>query len=618
MLKKHYILLIIFLILSSSAWCNQWQEQVDSLKALIAVETSDATIAELNLEIAEELMLNQPENSYKYLQDALISAEKIVDTALLYECNLGLSDFYSIMNNYESSLEYLYLALDLIENDKSKISACHNRLSEIFYFNDDMDKSIYHSRIAIALDYEMGDTLDLSYDFHNIGTWHLEKEIYDSALYYLYKAIQYHSYISDESNSLFISHLGQTFTYMDQFDSALYYHFKALHLDSLYESEYEVAIDENYISNTYLRKKDYDKAIYYANKSLDRAEAMGLMDIMHYNYEQLYLTYKEKGDFKTALEYAILQNNYADSLREKNKEVIIQGLDAKYRFNQQKQQIELQNIENLLLRKQKTSLLILSILGLLLFISALFIVIQVTQKHKAKQKLLGELKKANSSKDKLISVISHDLRSSIGTIRNSFEVFRDKSLDQKTKDELLESFFPVVDSTYDLLENLLTWANYGKDDLKPSIKIIDIKPILEKAIHHTQHLADSKQIEILNKVNSTRVLADTNMLATIIRNLISNAVKFSNPNSQVIISSFISDETVIVNVKDNGIGMKPEVLERIFVEPTEYHSKGTRGERGSGLGLSMCKSFIETLKGRIWAKSEVKKGSTFFFSIPLA
>jgi signal transduction histidine kinase len=128
----------------------------------------------------------------------------------------------------------------------------------------------------------------------------------------------------------------------------------------------------------------------------------------------------------------------------------------------------------------------------------------------------------------------------------------------------MKSFFPVVDSTYDLLENLLTWAKYGKESLDPMFEQVDIKSIVEKSILHTSHLAISKNISIINHVEETIVLADRNMLLTVVRNLISNAIKFSQPKSQVVVSSATSSSIAEIKIKDFGVGMKENVLNNIF------------------------------------------------------
>ena len=107
------------------------------------------------------------------------------------------------------------------------------------------------------------------------------------------------------------------------------------------------------------------------------------------------------------------------------------------------------------------------------------------------------------------------------------------------------------------------------------------------------------------------------MILCVLRNLISNSIKFSHPNSKVTIQSEIKKDMCIVSVSDEGIGIKPEVLKKIFESPQDLHSSGTMGERGSGLGIALCRTFIQKHRGKLWAESVPEKGSTFFFSIPV-
>lgn len=616
MYYSRLIIISLILLIGSVARCGEWQSRIDSLKATIDKETNDSALCDLHLSLAEEYFLNKPQNTLLHLQEALLLADKLADSNFLYATYLGISDYYNLMNDYQGAMDYSIKAIEMAKN-KSQKATCHNSLSEIFYFNDDMEKSLFHARKAYNINKAIGDTGQLSIDMNTIGSWHLEVENYDSALYYLYNAHQLHQLYYHEESALILSNIGQTYSYMNKFDSALHHQYRAYELDSLNESEYEMCIDENYISNTYLRKKDFDKAISYALKSLHRSEQLDLSDMMYYNYQQLSETYEYIGDFETALKFAKLSNQYADTVRDQNKDAITLGLEAKYQFNQQKQLIASKNLENSLLKKQKKLLLLLTILGLLLFLFTLLIIKQVYQRHKARKKLLQEIEKANVSKDRILSVISHDLRSSIGTIKNTIELTQEDDLEPEEINNILANFYPVVESTYDLLENLLSWAYYNKEDLKPSISHVGIKQVTENAIIHVQHLADSKSIEIINVIEDITCLADSNMLAIVVRNLLSNAIKFSNPNSKVYISSCISNKMCEVTIKDKGIGIQPDVLENLFTSPTDYHTKGTRGERGSGLGLTMCKSFIDNLGGSISAESVAGNGSSFTFRLPV-
>lgn len=609
------ILLAFLVFIPLSGYSQEDTKEIDSLIAILNSDIPDSIKGPINIEVFDLLHIDDIKRSHHFLHDAYTIANRINDTALLFECYIAYSDFYSIMNDYDLALPYIYKALDITSSKKNR-ATCHNRLSELFYFTDNMDKSISHARIALQIDLEINDTAQFIIDYHNIGTWHLELNNFDSALHYLYIARKYHSYIDDTESPLILCHLGQTYSYSNVFDSALHYQFEALRLDSLFESEYDVAIDENYISNTYLRKKEYNNALKYAYKSYERSQKLGLIDLLLYNSELLSDAYEQKGDFEKALKYSKLQNEYADSIREINSETALLGYEAKYNFKQQEELIEAKNAENNLLRKQKSLLILLIFFGILLLISTLLIIRQVTQRHKARKKLLYEIEKANASKEQLISVISHDLRSSIGTLRNSMKLINDEQLDPDTQNELISGYYPIVDSTYDLLENLLTWSQYNKDDLRPNIDEVDIKSIIDKAIVHVHHLAETKNILIQNNTDNITCVADKQMLSIVARNLLSNAIKFSHKNTSVLIQSRFEDNMCKISIEDQGIGIKPEILKNIFVRSTEFHTKGTLGERGSGLGLSLCKSFIEIQGGQIWVESIVNNGSTFTFSIP--
>lgn len=616
-MKKFFFTISLILIVSVRfAYCN-WQNRIDSLKILLVQADEDTTRIRLNLDLGNNLLSNLPESSLEYFVKAKELSEQINDTNYLISSMIGISDFYTLVNEYSTSLEIVYQATKLSKNNLNLLAKCHNRLANIYFSLEDYKLSLHHNRISLQLDLERGDYTRVAVDYHNISSYFLEIDNYDSALYYIYKAYAINQNKPGHTESYHLSHLGLIYTYMNKFDSAFYYHKLAFKADSLAELNYEMCIDEYYMALTHFKNKDYSMAVQFSEKSIKRARKLKIFDIFVFNYELLYKLYESKGEYKEAFKYALLRNDYADSLRIKGKQSLIQSLETKYKFDEQQRQLTITEAKNDLLEKQKALLIILSVVSILLLTSTIIIILQISRRHKANRELLLELEKANHSKEKLISILSHDLRGSIGTLRNAVELIIDDALDYQSVNELMKSFFPVVDSTYDLLENLLTWAKYGKETLEPSFEQIDIKAVVDKSIKHTSHLADSKTIRIINNVEEASVLADRNMLQTIVRNLISNAVKFSHSRSNVTITCYATSSVAEISISDGGIGMKPEVLSKIFSTPVDYHSKGTMGERGSGLGLSICKTFVEVMGGQIWAESELGKGSTFYFTIPV-
>jgi PAS domain S-box-containing protein len=238
----------------------------------------------------------------------------------------------------------------------------------------------------------------------------------------------------------------------------------------------------------------------------------------------------------------------------------------------------------------------------------------------------SELKIANQTKDKFFSIIAHDLKNPIGSIRNLLEliVLHGKSLETEEIDKLINTAYKASINTFELLENLMEWARIqrGKIDFKPVF--LSIKPILEKSLSVTKSIAESKSIAIKHSIpDDMQAYCDRDFLNTIFRNLITNAIKFSKNNSQIMISASQGKEIdekydgyYVFSIKDFGVGMSKTIVENLFQLDRVQSMPGTSGERGTGLGLVLCKEFIELHGGEIWVESEEGIGSTFYFTIP--
>ena len=230
-----------------------------------------------------------------------------------------------------------------------------------------------------------------------------------------------------------------------------------------------------------------------------------------------------------------------------------------------------------------------------------------------------KLRKLNNQKDKLFSVIAHDLRNSITGSTGIFEFLSDGP-DGFSKEELfdyLKHFEKSLSHSTILLENLLMWARNQFRNVSINLEIKNLRNIVDTIIDLVELQASEKQIKIHNEVpDHLSINADPDMLMTILRNLLTNAIKFSNSGGKVVISAEETELDVRIWVKDNGVGMNNETLEKIFDKEIHYTSKGTHNEKGSGLGLDLCIDFVEKHYGTITAKSTPGKGSTFVFNLP--
>jgi len=236
-------------------------------------------------------------------------------------------------------------------------------------------------------------------------------------------------------------------------------------------------------------------------------------------------------------------------------------------------------------------------------------------KRKLSEKALEE---ALKTKDKFFSIIAHDLKNPFGSLRTLSECL--KVSDSLTKEEINE-FAEVIHTSacqgFDLLENLLEWSRSQRGNIKWEPKEFDLNELVETNINLIQANIHKKQIKLsFDSVSNKNVFADKYMIDTIIRNLLANAVKFTYIKGNIEISLFENEKQYVFSIKDDGKGISAENQTKLFDMDNQYSSKGTAMETGTGLGLILCKEFIDNNNGEIWVESELGKGSCFSFSVP--
>jgi signal transduction histidine kinase len=590
---------------------QRWQQHVDSLERLLDQEKTDTGKINRYIELHFALISNKPEKALEYSIAAEELAESIKDTNLIVSALLRQCDFFNQIGDYTSTFEIAYKALELAGSNTDLLRICHNRIASAHSGLGNAQETLFHNRKALHYSSINGDSTVIARDLHNIGGVFIELEKFDSALYYLRFTNNYSKRITGKADPYSLSNIGRVYNEIGKHDSALIYHLEAYMYDSLDFQEYLLGIDEQYLAYTYKNLKQYTLAKKYARKSLSRSYKLDATDLALENYKYLYEIYAEEGNYRKAFEDALMYSKTADSVSEQQGQSIILGLETKYKFQEQAQRLNL-------LENQRTLFIKLTIVSVLFVISMIIIVLLAYRRHRATKELMKELEMANESKERLLSIISHDLRGSVGTMRTAARAISEGMTDIEDARALLENFYPVADSTYDLLENLLTWAKLNQQKIIPEFAGINLYEITQKSIEHTNHTALSKHVSIDNMIDpDLEVEADRNMILSVVRNLITNAIKFSHPKTIVTITSEVKGSEAIISVADEGVGIEPEVLAKLFHSPEDIQSSGTMGERGSGLGISICRTFLESHNGRLWAESTVGRGSTFNFSLPL-
>ena len=232
----------------------------------------------------------------------------------------------------------------------------------------------------------------------------------------------------------------------------------------------------------------------------------------------------------------------------------------------------------------------------------------------------AQLRDANSGKDKFFSIISHDLRSPFSTLLGYAQRMTD-SADALTKEQIVEYAFKlraIAERSNGLLENLLSWARMQRGAMEYTPERFDLHDIALDISDLFFPKAEQKGIRLHSAIPpQTPAYADYSMITTVLRNLVSNALKFTSAGGEIQMSARRDGDAVEVAVTDTGAGMSEEGLSKIFRLDAQYTQTGTHGETGTGLGLLLCKEFVEKNHGRIWVESELGKGSAFKFTLPV-
>jgi len=228
------------------------------------------------------------------------------------------------------------------------------------------------------------------------------------------------------------------------------------------------------------------------------------------------------------------------------------------------------------------------------------------------------LEKSNQEKDKFFSIIAHDLKNPMAAMLLGGDMLYSMydAFDDVKRKQHIGMLWDSSKQVSKLLENLLEWARSQTGTMEFKPKMQNFAPIVSINIDLLQYNAESKGIKISNRLdNSYEAKFDSNMITTVLRNLISNAIKYTPKNGEINISAKENENYVTICVADNGVGMRPDVLAKLFKLDSKQSIPGTENERGTGLGLLLCKEFVEKNGGKIWAESQEGKGSQFYFTL---
>ncbi len=573
-----------------------------------------------------------------FMQEA-ISIYKDLNNAENYAIDLNsLGTAYYQIGMYDKALscyiESNRLRIEL--DDYPGISKTYINIGMIYrdlsYF--DMAKGYFNKGLKWAKISEVSDVI--GYSYNSIGSLHEKEGNLDSALYYYLKSI--HSYTDKGYNIAIMNqtNVGRVYLAKKEYEKAEEYLGSALEYAILIDDRSAQAEIYKSLSMLNLGKGDSERAISYIGLSLKISEDTGKKELMKDNYKILVDIYESKGDRTKALNYYKKYHESYTTLFNQEVGKKISVLEEQKEMEKQRLELSIKELElkgKEFSRKLSTAIAI----GFLLLTLALYYFNRKIKKSntelKEKNSQIEEqkreldlhnqhLKRLSVTQNKLFSILAHDLRNPFHSMLGYSELLIEdfNNLSRSEQLDYIKTIKNALSSTYDLLVNLLFWTRANTGSLERRPEKFDLNQLIRTTLNISESQARRKNLRIdLNILNDTlHVIGDRNMIEIVIRNLITNAIKFTPRKGKIHIETSIKGAAAVCNIKDEGIGIDSESVDSIFDFEHRNTQNGTEGERGSGLGLILCKEFVELNNGKISVESEPGKGSLFTFNLPLA
>jgi signal transduction histidine kinase len=616
--KKIFFTTIIILI---GAFAFAQIKQVDSLLKLLDATTEDSNRLRLNRRLGDFYMDNNSTKAIQYFETAVSYAEKLQRPLGIANNNYSIGYCYLLKGDYDKSLEYYLKSVRIYESlkDSFRLTNAFMSIANVYSNNKNFTKTNeYHNKAQLIIE-KMKDSSQLCAILDSRGTVYDQQGKFDTALLYLFRSKKIAEALNDNFsivNSL--SNIGLTYKHINKTALALQYFDSALKMNSKEGEQLDrLSIFYNNIAATHSQAGNFVKAKDAFDKSISYSKASGSLPVEMENYRNLADMYEKAGDYKQQIFYQKKYYNLKDSLYTTDSKNQLTQLEADYNIEKKNNEIAKKETE-VTKGKNQRNLFITLAGGMLLLLGGLgFFYGRIKNKNNllGEQNILinkqkDELQKLNGVKDRLFSIISHDLRNPLVTLRSYLNLSDNPSIADDKKIAYKKQTSQAVSQTTDLLDNLLVWANMQIKNTNASISPIDLTEIVLDAIDDVQAQATQKNIIIKKNITIENVISDKNILTISLRNLLTNAIKFSPENTTIFINGYEENGKIIIAVKDNGVGMTANQIENVYSNETDS-SQGTQGEKGSGLGLFLVKELLAKANASLTIKSEVNKGSEF-------
>ncbi|MGM0582521.1 MAG: tetratricopeptide repeat-containing sensor histidine kinase [Bacteroidota bacterium] len=625
-IKPALLLGLIFTFFISAFGQNK--NIADSLKLVLKQHKENDTI---KLELLRKIAKNERDLNLaiEYADNLIELSKSFQNSIYLYRGHLQKGQILREKGDLTKAINSLFKAAKAAEkaNYQAGVGGSYAALADVYSVNNNHKNSALYYKKAIKILRQEQDSITLATVLLNAGDEYLNARKLDSALLYFEESGQIFQEVEYLIGTAYnLGNMGMVHALKGEHRIAKNKMDLATAILKDMEDFYPIAVYDLYIADIYKENNDLERAIEYAEHSLKVAQDYSLKEQIRDANLKLSELYDAQNDFQQAYFHQSQYLVYRDSINSEEKIREIADLRTEYEVNQRETEIQLLKTE------QKNKYIIfasMAIIILLLGILSFLYYRNSRRKQKLNSKLQeqkeeietqrDQLEGINETREKFLSIIAHDLMGPVNSFRGLSSIMK-LSIEKQDKKDLLDIhqvLNKTINNMSNLLTNLLDWSVTQQGSIPYYPEKLYIHKLAAELIDLFFNTAENKKIKLKSEVTpDLAIWADENSVKTILRNLVSNALKFTEDGGSIEISAEKNDGFIAIRVKDTGMGMSQEKIDLLLAEDHFERSQGTKGEKGVGLGLQLVKEFTQMNKGKLEIESQIHRGTTFVVYLP--
>ncbi len=618
------------------------QINVDSLKSELSLAKGKERLLILN-ELGTNLREISPSEAFDYSTEAEKIAKELGDKSAEAKAKENIGWIYYRRGQWQKTFDYSKDAYDLAiaANDFQQAARVLNSMGALYFEQNNFLMAIEQFKKAYEISIKGDDLYTQLRSLNNVAFNYSQLGELDSAMYYAEKSIQLNiqsgsPYLTGFANRV----IGDVYFKRNQLDSAEAVFERALQMAKIQGVKSFEASVLHRLGQTYLLQGKIEEAKAVLTEGVTLSQENSFLDELSKSHKFLAQVYDRQGNIPLAYKHQTIFLELYDSLVNKSNQDRMALLQGMFQDNLAQSELKLlkaqnENQANRLNFSRNLNLVIgfagILISGLVIWLFFLNRNVKKTNsdlisqqqkindqnidlEHKSKQ-----LEEINRTKNKLFSILGHDMRGPVGQVKSIVDMAISGHLNQQEFNELLKALKKDVDSVYLTLNNTLNWSMSQMEGFKLNKLSLNLTELVDSSLELLETQFTEKSLKLENLMApKVQVFADADLIEIVVRNILNNAVKFSEPGDTIKITSEHTDNQVLWCVVDQGMGMSTEQINKILAEDYVItgSKRGTNQEKGSGLGLQVCKEFVRMHEGELVIKSKLKVGSTVCMKIP--